>query len=345
MNAIARHPDRRAVARRGRRARWVAAGAALAVLLAGCGGAADEDTSEAALPVVEAEAVPFEDAGLAPPSPPVPSEPAEPTASGEPTDADADAAEGTSPDPATSATTIGPSNADAAAFVGSDVLADLRGLEHVVVDRDGDTWAEVVATGIRDRRGVVRVAWWTADGYEVLAEVMGGAGRDVTDLRAADVNDNGITELLVAVEGEGLASLSVWSVPRRGVVEPLEAVGGCHDGSHVYGVTRVRLVDQGEAPPAIVADCDDSPLPVADWSEQRWVWEQGAYRFVEAQSPPPDDDRDDDDEDGDGDGDDGNGNGNGNGNGHGNGNGDGAGNGNGNGDEDDDDDDDDGDDD
>jgi hypothetical protein len=123
----------------------------------------------------------------------------------------------------------------------------------------------------------------------------------VTDLRAADVNADDLTELLVAVEGDGLGSLSVWAVLRRGVVERLAADGGCHDGRHVYGVTRARLEDHGDGPPAIVADCDESPLPVADWGEQRWAWEDGAYRLVLPDGPgrgdPPDHAQDDKDRD------------------------------------------------
>lgn len=289
MSSTARQTDRRAVARRGRRASGLAAAALATVVAAGCGGVAEEAT-EPTLPVAEAQPVPFEDTGLAPPSSPTPAEPSDaPTEAAADADADATTSTPASDPTPESGAGDGPTNADAAAFIASDALADLRGLEHVVVDLDGDEQAEVVATGIKERRGIVRVAWWTSDGYEVLVETTGGPGRDVTDLRAADVNDDETTELLVAVEGEGLASLSVWAVPRRGVVEPLAADGGCHDGSHVYGVTRFRLVDQGEAPPAIVADCDDSPLPVADWSEQRWVWKAGAYRFAETPSPATDD--------------------------------------------------------
>ncbi len=283
-----------------------AAAVAVGLLLVGCGGPAVEVEED--LAVVQAEAVPFEDSGLAPPDAPTPEEvpPAEPDPPAE------DAAEAESgPSDDADSSQVGPTSSDAAAFVASSALEDLTGVEHVVVDLDDDTWPEVVATGISDRVGVLRVAWWTADGYEVLAEDLAGSGRDVTDLRAADVNADGHTELLVAVEGDGLGSLAVWAVPRRGAVARLAADGGCHDGSHVYGVTRARLQEQAEGPPAIVADCDESPLPVADWGEQRWVWQDGAYRFEEPDGPgngrapdhagPKDDDDrgagDDDDDD------------------------------------------------
>ena len=266
-----------------------AATLAVAVVLAACGSAATDDTDP--VPVAQAVSVPFEQTGLSDPDASPPGAVAE-------GDGSSDAASSPTPTPSPSPTpTIGPTSADAAAFVRGSALADLHGVEHVVVDLDADTWPEVVATGIHDRRGVVRVAWWTADGYEVLADGVAGPGVDVSDLRAADVNADGLTELLVTVEGDGLASLAIWSVPRRGVVEPLRAVGGCHDGSHVYGVTRARLVDAGGGPPVVVADCDDSPLPVADWSEQRWRWSDGAYRVVEASVPDTgDDDRDEPDD-------------------------------------------------
>ncbi len=278
-----RRRDRRVTAPRGG-----VAVVALAVALAGCGGSATEEVAET--PVVQAEPVPFDGTGLAAPSEDAPPAADEAAPAEEPP---SPAPEEPAPSP-TASRTVGPSSADAAAFVRSDALADLSGIEHVVVDLDADTWPEVVATGVRDRAGVLRVAWWTADGYVVLAEDLAGLGRDVSDLRAADVNADGRTELLVAMEGDGLGSLALWRVPRRGVLERLAAEGGCHDGSHVYGVTRARLQSGGDGPAAIVADCDESPLPVADWGEQRWVWEAGAYRVV---TPPPDHAKDDDEPD------------------------------------------------
>ncbi len=253
---------------------------AVASVLAGCG--QQPDASPEPVPVVVAEPVPLAGTQLAP----------APTSSSSP--ADADGAASTGPSPEASPTTmprdsVGPSTADAAAFVASDALDDIHGLEHVVVDLDGDTWPEVVAAGIHERTGVVRVAWWNAGGYEVMASGTAGPGRGVTDLRAADLNDDGVTELLVAVEGEGLRSLSLWAVPQRTQMVPLESAGGCNDGSHVYGVTLARLQGQPDAPPIIVADCDESPLPVADWSEHRWVWEDGAYRHQQQFLPGPPD--------------------------------------------------------
>lgn len=261
--------------------RRAALGLVLVVALGGCGddGAADED-----VPVVTAEGVPGGSEELAPTD--------AATASPSP---DGAAAPGLDPSPAPTSS-IGPSSAAAASFVRGPVLDDLAGVEHVVVDLDGDTWAEVVATGVRDGVGVLRVAWWTVDGYEVLAEDAAGPGRSVTDLRAADLTGDGRTELLVEVEGEGLHSLALWSVLRRGVIQPLAAEGGCHDGEHVYGVTSARLEDSGQGPTTIVADCDDSPLPVADWSEQRWVWDGDAYRVDTApgiDDTPVHDDTDD----------------------------------------------------
>lgn len=246
----------------------------VAAVLSGC---TSTPEPKAIIPVVVAEPVPLEGTGLAPPSAaPSPSPPdrsAVEDSSSEPPDA--------APEPA------GPSSADAAAFVSGDALPDLAGVEHVVVDLDGDTWPEVVLAGIQERVGVVHVAWWSAGDYELLASGTAGPGRDVTDLRAADVNDDGVTELLVAVEGEGLRSLALWSVPRRGDLEPLEAVGGCSNGSHVYGVTNAGLAAQTEGPAVIVADCDESPLPVADWSRHRWMWEDGAYRHQQPSPPGP----------------------------------------------------------
>lgn len=252
--------------------------AAVLAGLAGCGQSTDEASEP--VPTVVAEPVPLEGTGLVPSPVPAP---------GPTEDADGAAGSGPSQAPTPPGDPAGPSSADAAAFVAGDPFAGINGLEHVVVDLDGDSWPEVVAAGIRERSGIVRVAWWTADGYQVLAEGAAGPGRGVTDLRAADVNEDGVTELLVAVGGEGLRSLSVWAVPRRGQLEPLAAVGGCNDGSHVYGVTLARLEGQPDAPPVIVADCDESPLPLSDWSEHRWRWEDGAYRHVQQFRPGPPD--------------------------------------------------------
>ena len=280
----------------------IAGAVAVATVLAGCGQSTDVPSES--VPVVAAEPVPLEGTGLVPSPLPALSP-----------SADTGGAVGTeaSQQPTPPQDPVGPSSADAAAFVSGGAFADINGLEHVVVDLDGDARPEVVAAGIRERSGVDRVAWWTTDGYEVMADGAAGPGRGVTDLRAADVNEDGITELLVVVEGEGLRSLSVWAVPRRGRMEPLESVGGCNDGSHVYGITLARLEGRPDAPPAIVADCDESPLPLADWSEHRWVWEDGAYRHEQHFPPgPPDhasrpDDAgpdDDDSDDGSGGGDD-----------------------------------------
>ena len=275
--------------------RWDRRPGAIAMLitavLAGCGG--DAPVVEDPVPVSIAEPVSFEDAGLSPRPMPSPTPEAPPEPSPEPSP-EPDAATDVAEEPSSP---VGPSSADAAAFLASDALAGLHGLEHVVVDLDGDTWKEVVATGVRDRSGVVRVAWWTSEGYEVLAADEAGPGHDVTDLRAADINRDDRIELLVVVEGEGLQSLALWRVLGRGRVERLEAVGGCHDGRNVYGVTTARLQSGGDGPPTIVADCDESPLPVADWSEQRWEWRNGAYRHVTRGSS-----EEDSGEDGDGDG-------------------------------------------
>lgn len=277
---------------------------ATAVLVAGCGQAPPVASEE--VPVTVAEPVPFDATHLTPRPSPSPASEDGPEPSPEPTvesDDAADTAAGTPRPPANS----GPSPADAAAFVASDALADLDDVEHVVVDVDGDTTDEVVATGLRDRTGQVRVAWWTDDGYEVFAADQAGPGRAISDLRVADVNQDDRVELLVEVEGEGLQSLAVWSVTGRGRLLRLEAVGGCHDGTHVFGVTTARLQQGGDGPPAIVADCDESPLPVADWSEDRWVWQGGAYRqFVPDEAVGPEDDEDGQDgQDGDGGADDG----------------------------------------
>ena len=236
------------------------------------------------VPVAVAEAVPFAGSGLEPrpsPSPPpalasAPSPTPTVEASEEPDDV-----------PSDDTVLVGPTSADAARFAASDDPAGVSGLQHVVVDLDGDGWSEVIGTGMQDDVGVLRIAWWSSNGYEVLVTGEAGRGSRIADLRVSDVNRDQRTEVLVAVGGDGRQSLALWSVAGRGRLEALEAVGGCNDGRHVYGVTRARLAAQQDAPPVIVADCDESPLPVADWAEHRWAWQDGAYRLVEP--APPDD--------------------------------------------------------
>lgn len=255
---------------------------ATVVALAGCGGSAPVVHDET--PVAAAEPLVFEASHLEPLRAPEPSEsPSEPA----PDAADVpDPPQEASPGPPEA---VGPSSADAAAFIAAETGAGLEHLEHVVVDLDGDDVSEVVVTGIRERRVIVRVAWWMSGGggYEVVVTDEAGPGREVTALHAADVTQDGRIELLVTVEGEGRQSLAVWSVDGPGKVEPLEAVGGCAAGRHVFGLTTARLQGNGEDPPAIVADCDESPLPVADWSDHRWVWLDGAYRHVEPDVDEP----------------------------------------------------------
>lgn len=286
----------------------IALTSAVAVVAVACSGGVEPATPT---PVVVAEPVTFEAAGLEPPATPQAQVSPNPELSPVPEPSPSPGS-GESGDQSAAGSQLGPTSADAAAFVASSPSDDLRGREHVVVDLDGDTWNEVVTTGVRDGVAVVCVAWWTSAGYELLAADEAGRGRDVTDLRASDINRDGTMELLVKVEGDGRASLSLWAVPGRGRLVPLAAQGGCHDGSHVYGVTGAWLEARSDGPPAIVATCDDSPLPVADWSEQRWLWEDGAYRHHPAPpNDPPgrakglDDDDDDDIDDDDDDSDDG----------------------------------------
>lgn len=253
----------------------------VATVVAACSSTPTPTITE--VPVAVAEPVPFEGSGLEPRATPTPSPVPTPSPTPEVTDPPTEPR-----DPGDDDTVLtGPTSADAARFVAGDDPEGISGLQHVVVDLDGDGWSEVVATGMRDRVGVLRVAWWSMDRYEVLATVEAGRGSRIADLRVADVNRDERIEVLVEVGGDGRQSLALWSVADRGRLEALEAVGGCNDGSHVYGVTRARLASQQDAPPVIVADCDESPLPVADWAEHRWAWQDGAYRWLEPPRPDP----------------------------------------------------------
>ncbi len=192
--------------------------------------------------------------------------------------------------PETPASPATPGLRDVAAFVDGHRIAGATTLEHVVMDLDGDEVSEVVFTAVADGRAVVQIAWWGSDGYQVLATGRGGVGRSLTSLQVFDLTLDGNPEVVVEVTAGSRSSLSLWSVRGRGVLLPLQAQGGCHDGSHVYGVVGARILQPAAGVPGVLAaSCDDSPLPVRDWSEQRWSWRDGAFRLVPGSvAPVPD---------------------------------------------------------
>lgn len=175
-----------------------------------------------------------------------------------------------------------PGDADRGAFIATfrpDGASDLDVLASDV-DRDGES--EVVATYLRDGLLRLDVAWWNGGAYDVGTMLDGGVARDVTDVQVRDVNADGLVEIVVAHRGEGdMSALTIWQVRGRGDVAGLIAIGGCHSGRSTYGAIGATLEDRnGDGIAEVYATCDDAPLPRADWSTDRYVWGDGAYRHI-----------------------------------------------------------------
>ncbi|MFP5309174.1 MAG: FG-GAP repeat domain-containing protein [Actinomycetes bacterium] len=184
-------------------------------------------------------------------------------------------------------TPAGPSVAGLARFLAGFEPAGARGLDHVAVDLDGDGVDEAVVTWVAEGRvHVALVGWRASDGYAARSEDRGGRAGRVLSVRVGDLTGDGVPELVVEHGGDGRGGLSLWTVQGTTGLRRAEAVGGCADG-HVYGVVGASLRQRaGEV--EIVATCDDSPLPVADWSSDVYRHAGGAWRVVPSPSPSPD---------------------------------------------------------
>lgn len=177
-----------------------------------------------------------------------------------------------------------PTDTDRARFVSTYEPEGAEDIEHVSTDLDGDGENEVVVAYVRSAGGVshVDIAWWDGTDYVVEFRADGGAARRIDRVRIADVNRDGQVEIVTFQSGEGSsASATLWQVQGRAAVVGLPAAGGCHDGSITYGAVGVSFEDRdADGVDELYATCDDSPLPLADWTTDRYVWDAGAYRHV-----------------------------------------------------------------
>lgn len=165
---------------------------------------------------------------------------------------------------------------DRARFVASFQPDGATNLEHVAADVDGDGAEEVLFAYVRGGRVAhLEVAWWTGTAYEIGFATDGAPATDIDRLRARDINADNRIEVLVGQTGEDdHASISIWQVVAPGEVVPLPAAGGCHDGSHTYGVTGVSFDDRdADGVDEIYATC-------ADGDTHRYRWEAGVYRHA-----------------------------------------------------------------
>lgn len=238
------------------------AGLVLAVLASGCG----PDVRQ-----VRIEAVPSPSVSS---TSPTPDATPGPTTSPSPTPTDDPSPTETGPRE--------PTDADRADFVASYAPENASGLENVAVDLDGDEAKELVFTAVRGGQVAhVAVAWWTGTAYEVVFSDDGGAATRVDRVRTSDVNADGRTEIVLHASGDdGTASVALWAVGAPREVVRLPASGGCHDGSHVYGVVGASLEDRdGDGSAEIYATCDGSSLD-GRGEVDRYRWETGAYRHA-----------------------------------------------------------------
>lgn len=242
--------------------RSAAIGLVLVGLLASCGGSSQ---------VVEIEARPSEPT-TAPAASPTPTPTPSPTPSA------------TTPSPTEEASRP-PTATDRARFVAGFDPVDASDVEHVATDLDGDGDDELVFTYVRAGRvSHLEVAWWDGSAYAIEFTADGGPGSSVDGVRTSDINTDGRVEIVVFQSGDAnQSSLSLWQVVGPGRVEGLAAVGGCHDGSITYGAAGAELDDRdADGADEIYATCDDSPLPVREWSTDRYQWEAGAYHHAPA---------------------------------------------------------------
>lgn len=198
-----------------------------------------------------------------------------------------------SPSPEASPTPRDPSDTDRARFIQGYRPEGSAGIEHVAIDLDGDAIEEVVFVYVVTSASVSRVdvAWWSGTEYEVRWTGDGGPADRLDDLAVRDVNNDGRTEIAVSQSvGASGGSLSLWRA-RVGEqrFDPLIAKGGCHAGSNTYGIVGADLEDRdADGAAEVYATCDDSPLPVAAWTTDVYVWSDDAYRIDRTQFPGED---------------------------------------------------------
>lgn len=182
----------------------------------------------------------------------------------------------TSPSPTETESRV-PSDTDRARFVAGYQPSNASGLQHVATDLDGDGVKEVLFAYVRGGQvSHVDIAWWTGTTYEIVVDEDGGPASRIASLRAADVNRDGRTEIVVAQTGESGASVTLWQVVGARQVVGLPAAGGCHDGSNTYGHDGVSFEDRdADGIDEIHATCPDG-------GTHRYRWETGAYRHAPA---------------------------------------------------------------
>lgn len=204
---------------------------------------------------------------------------ATPTATGT---ASPEATEAT-PTPTVTASPTGPgepTDADAAAFASSYSPPGSQSVDFVAVDLTGDTRKEIVFASLAGGRSRIDIAAWDGEEYEIVFVGEGGSADTLDRFFVRDFTGDGFREV-VTVQSSGAEgeSLAVWGYDGTKFAAQ-RAVGGCWDGSHVYGIIGASI---GEG--RIEATCDGSPLPPAAWSSDVYVWDGEAWTYEATTTP------------------------------------------------------------
>lgn len=179
------------------------------------------------------------------------------------------------PTPTPTPTEREPTDADAAAFSSGYEPPGATDAQAVTVDLNADGRPEVVVVSLAG--GVTRldVAAWDGRSYEVAFTDQGGPAQQLEDFTVTDFNDDDVPEIVTrqSTGSEG-RSVSLWGWDGEAFARQ-NAVGGCWDGSHTYGIVGVELA-RGQ----IVATCDASPLPAATWPSDVYEWDGEAWNYA-----------------------------------------------------------------
>jgi hypothetical protein len=185
----------------------------------------------------------------------------------------------TTEEPAPEPTDREPTDADAAAFTSTFEPPGGAGVESVTVDVTGDGLPEVVVASVAREAVRLDVATWSGMAFDVTFTDVGGPAGEIERFVVRDLGGDGTRQIAVLAVLDEFETVSIWAWDGHEIARA-EAAGGCWDSSHVYGIVGVGLRD-GE----IAATCDDSPLPVAEWSTDVYVWDDGAWRYDRTESP------------------------------------------------------------
>ncbi len=172
-----------------------------------------------------------------------------------------------------------PTDADAAAFAAAYEPPGGRDVEAVSVDLDDDGRPEVVVASVAGDVVRVDVAVWNAQAYEVAHTDQGGPAEEITAFDVRDVTGDGARDIITAQNAPDRQSIALWGW-RDGALVRHVAVGGCWDGSHVFGQTGAEIIGR-----EIVASCAAIPDEVPFGTRDVYVWDGLAWTHARTEGP------------------------------------------------------------